>query len=168
MRLWFDTEFIEDGRTIDLLSIGIVRADGAMLYATSGEANKDAASDWVKANVLPSLGVVPGHRGSTSVMLNSTHREIAEAVREFAGDKPEWWAYYADYDWVSLCQLYGTMIQLPKGWPFYCRDVKQWCDALGNPKLPEQTTREHHALNDAVWTKEAWEFLRASEIQQVA
>ena len=24
MRFWFDTEFIEDGKTIDLMSIGIV------------------------------------------------------------------------------------------------------------------------------------------------
>lgn len=35
----------------------------------------------------------------------------------------------ADYDWVVLCQLYGTMMDLPKGWPMYCRDVKQLCDS---------------------------------------
>lgn len=29
MRIWFDTEFIEDGKTIDLISIGLVREDGA-------------------------------------------------------------------------------------------------------------------------------------------
>ena len=30
MRIYFDTEFIEDGRTIDRLSIGMVREDGAI------------------------------------------------------------------------------------------------------------------------------------------
>ena len=28
MKYWLDTEFMEDGKTIDLLSIGIVREDG--------------------------------------------------------------------------------------------------------------------------------------------
>jgi hypothetical protein len=28
MRYWLDTEFIEDGKTIDLISIGIVAEDG--------------------------------------------------------------------------------------------------------------------------------------------
>jgi len=28
MKIWFDTEFYEDGRTIDLISIGLVREDG--------------------------------------------------------------------------------------------------------------------------------------------
>ncbi len=41
----------------------------------------------------------------------------------------------------------------------YCKDIKQWCDELGNPKLPEQGKSEHHALADAKWNKEAWEFL---------
>lgn len=43
----------------------------------------------------------------------------------------------------------------------HCRDVKQLCDDLGNPKLPEQVSTEHHALADALWTREAWEFLQA-------
>ena len=32
-------------------------------------------------------------------------------------------------------------------------------DSLGNPALPKQTSTEHHALADARWTQEAWEFL---------
>ena len=46
------------------------------------------------------------------------------------------------------------------GWPMYCRDVKQLCDMLGNPKLPEQKSQEHNALQDAIWTGDAWEFLQ--------
>ncbi len=63
--------------------------------------------------------------------------------------------------------LYGCVkyIIAPKGWPMYCRDVKQLCDSLGNPKLPEQTEAEHHALNDARWTKQAYEFLIAQKVR---
>lgn len=38
---------------------------------------------------------------------------------------PEFYAYYADYDWVVFCQLFGRMIDLPKGFPMYCIDLKQ-------------------------------------------
>lgn len=151
-RIWFDTEFIEDGTTIDLISIGLVRADGATYYAESDQWIPGKASQWVKDNVIVHL------RGGTAIKPRDV---IAREIVGFAGDDPEFWAYYADYDWVALCQLYGTMMQLPDGWPMFCRDVKQRCVDLGNPKLPEQISTEHHALADAVWTKEAWEFLNS-------
>jgi hypothetical protein len=149
MRIWFDTEFIEDGKTIDLMSIGAIREDGKQYYAECLECDLSRASPWVKKNVLPHLNgfVVPRAR-------------VAADLIKFMGNKPEIWAYYADYDWVALCQLYGTMMDLPKDWPKFCRDVKQLCDSLSNPKLPEQTSQEHNALMDAVWTKQAWEFLQ--------
>lgn len=44
MKYFFDTEFIEDGRTIDLVSIGIVCEDGREYYAVSAEA--DLRTSW--------------------------------------------------------------------------------------------------------------------------
>lgn len=149
MRIWFDTEFIEDGKTIDLISIGLVRDDGAELYHENGACRLGRASPWVKENVIPHLT----HAGVGRKM-------IARDIIEFAGPRPEFWGYYADYDWVVLCQLFGTMMDLPKGWPMYCRDIKQLCDSLGNPRLPEQGKGEHHALADARWNRTAWEFLQ--------
>lgn len=146
MRFWFDTEFYEDGNTIALISIGVVSEDGRTYYAETPRSNALAnQSEWLKANVLPHL------RGP-----GKPRYEIGDDLVAFMGEHPEIWAYYADYDWVALCQLFGTMMDLPKGWPMYCRDVKQWCDMLGNPKLPEQKSQEHHALADAKWTREAW------------
>lgn len=149
-RIWFDTEFIEDGKTIDLISIGMVRSDGATYYAETDQWIPGKASQWVKDNVLVHL------KGGDCIKPRDV---IAREIVEFVGEKPEFWAYYADYDWVALCQLYGTMMQLPDGWPMFCRDIKQRCVDLGNPKLPEQTGAEHHALVDALWNKRAWEFL---------
>lgn len=154
MRFWFDTEFIEDGKTIDLLSIGIVSADGREYYAENVEANFHLAGDWVKQNVFPHLGKAVG--------APKTRPTIAREIVEFVGEKPEFWAYYASYDWVALCQLYGKMIDLPDGWPMFVRDVKQLCD-MGNNQalLPLKLGGEHHALNDARWTRVAWEILNA-------
>lgn len=148
MKYWFDTEFIEDGHTIELISIGIVAEDGREFYAEF-YFDSDKASDWVLANVVPHLQGKPRDR-----------YVIRDEIVDFMGLKPEIWAYYADYDWVALCQLFGTMMDLPKGWPMYCRDVKQLCDSLGNPNLPPQSSTEHHALADAKWTRDAWLYLQ--------
>lgn len=156
-RIWFDTEFIEDGKTIDLLSIGMIREDGATYYAEPAEADHSRASDWVKANVLPHL------TGETK-----PRAQIAADIVAFAGDAPQFWAYYADYDWVALCQLFGTMMDLPQGWPMFCRDVKQAAVDAGNPTLPTQVSQEHNALADAVWARDAWQFLQAAASQPKA
>lgn len=37
MRFFYDCEFIEDGRTIDLLSLGMVTETGEELYVVSTE-----------------------------------------------------------------------------------------------------------------------------------
>lgn len=151
MRFWFDTEFIEDGKTIDLISIGILAEDGRTYYAEAAECDHSRADDWVRANVLSNLD------GGDAV---KPRAQIAAEIMSFVGDKPEFWAYYADYDWVVLCQLYGRMIDLPKGWPMYCRDIKQLCDSLDNPPLPRQAKgAEHNAMQDAHWNWRAWRFL---------
>ena len=41
---------------------------------------------------------------------------------------PTFYAYYADYDWVVFCKIFGRMIDLPKHFPMYCRDLKQTLD----------------------------------------
>jgi hypothetical protein len=55
MKYFYDTEFIEDGKTIELLSIGIVSEDGRKLYCESNEADLSKADDWVKKNVISTL-----------------------------------------------------------------------------------------------------------------
>lgn len=151
MRIWFDTEFIDDGKTIDLISIGLVRDDGADLYLESAEADLSRAGEWVVGNVFPYLRGPRTSRGA-----------IAQAIREFSGDSPEFWANYAAYDWVVLCQLYGTMLSLPAGWPMYCRDL-QWLEEIaasrGSFTLPEFVGNEHNALDDARDCRRRWELL---------
>jgi hypothetical protein len=150
MRIFFDTEFIEDGVTIDPISIGLVREDGKTYYAEVAETDLGRANDWVKENVIPNL------RGGNA--LKPKH-VIRDEIIQFVTGEPEFWAYYCSYDWVMLCQIFGAMIDLPKGWPMFCRDIKQLACDKGDPPLPPQITTEHHALNDALWTKDAYEFL---------
>jgi len=203
MRYFIDTEFIEDGLTIDLISIGIVCEDGREYYALNYDCNHSKADDWVKKNVLAQLPEQPlpflaATAKDAEKRRNGYYNKesIAIAVAEFCGctatlkplvpgemiypsrshnyalkpesPKPEFWAYYADYDWVAFCQLFGRMVDLPNGFPMYCNDIKQECDRLGNPMLPKQTEGFHNALEDAKWNRRAWSFLSAiAELGQV-
>lgn len=152
MKYFLDTEFIEAGpkHPIVLLSIGIFAENGSVFYIENEDADLSQASDWVKANVLP-------HLDGPRLPLFQIGPAIIRWIN--TDSKPEFWGYYADYDWVMFCQIFGSMMNLPKGWPMYCRDIKQLCDSLGNPKLPEQSSREHNAANDARWNHEAYKFL---------
>jgi hypothetical protein len=144
---YFDTEFIEDGKTIDLISIGMLSSTGSKLHLVNRECDTTKADYWVRTNVLP-------HIPPPEITPHLTRKEIAASVLHFVEKHPkpwEFWAYYADYDWVVLCQLFGRMVDLPRGFPMYCRDLKQEMDRLGIAKeqLPPQEGREHDALSDA-------------------
>jgi len=92
---------------------------------------------------------------------------------------PTFYGYYCDYDWVLFCSLYGTMMDLPPGYPKYCRDLKQMLDESVQKSAdmnPEETFDaalsrwkskagfpgpdvEHDALADARWNKRLHQFL---------
>jgi hypothetical protein len=56
MRFWFDTEFYEDGKTIELISIGVVSQDGREYYAeTPGSDRLAHQHPWLRENVWPHL-----------------------------------------------------------------------------------------------------------------
>lgn len=161
MRYYLDTEFIERGHEhpIELISIGVVAEDGRHFYAVCEDGwDESHASDWVRANVLPHIVGVP----------RQSRAAIRAGIEAFLSDdpKPEFWGYYADYDWVLFCQLFGRMIDLPEKLPRFCRDVKQFAVAVGNPRLPRQTGAAHNALGDARHTCEMHEFLLQTEAQR--
>jgi len=210
MKYFIDTEFIEGFKKplfgkrrhfIDLISIGIVCEDGRKYYAISNEYNWNDADDWVKSNVI-----IPMYRQEISgdkrnhidaetfhkyIPNGKSLKQIANEVRMFChygGPEvinQEFYGYYADYDWVLLCSLFGRMVDLPLGFPMYCKDLKQDLDAqaegwrnavilegqkpleldyyLSALKSSEDYPKEeneHNALSDAKWNKRLFEFLQ--------
>jgi hypothetical protein len=159
MKFFLDTEFYEQGYArIDLISIALVCEDGREFYAVAKDGWSPAnVSDWHKDNVLPYLGDVKRlERG-----------EIAEQLKSFVReqDKPEFVGYFADYDWVLFCQLFGRMIDLPEHFPKYCLDIKQMMVENGIKKsdLPKQDEQEHNALADARHMKKMFEFITRTQ-----
>lgn len=142
----YDTEFVEDGRVIDLVSIGIVCVeDGREYYAVSTEFDPAPAVPWVRRHVLDRL---PG----PSDPAWRSRRRIRHDVEAFllAGAGPtEMWAWYGAYDHVALCQLFGTMTDLPRPLPRFTRDLRQLWEDVGAPPLPPPPPDAHDALADA-------------------
>jgi hypothetical protein len=65
----YDTEFLEDGRTIELISIGIVCEDGREYYAVNGAVDQDRIKNdrWLLDNVWKHLPVRGGEERLTTV-----------------------------------------------------------------------------------------------------
>lgn len=191
MKYFLDTEFIEGSHRakwskisrffVDLISIGIVAEDGRTYYAVSNEYRYELANEWVKENVIiPAYtNLVHGdqrnelHVYNFHKHLGKSTEQIKLELLEFFGcwrdqhfwragkDEPQIYGYFADYDWVLLCSLFGRMIDLPKGFPMYCLDLKQMMDERGLSKewkkenCPDPTD-QHNALADAKWNQKLY------------
>lgn len=155
---FFDTEFQENGphNPIDFISIGIIDEDGRAYYAVSSEFNEASASDWIKENVIPRLGVEEEEKKPL--------KQIASEILKFVGDdeSPSFIADYGAYDWVVFCQLFGKMIDLPDYFPKHVKDVQQLYSELKlTEELPTlEAPNEHNALSDAKECKLRWEYLK--------
>lgn len=153
----YDAEFLEDGRTIELISIGIACEDGREYYAVNVNADWERIrdSDWLVDNVLPSLPFIdPADEFSDLDRTNVAVKPkwvIANEVREFllAGPTlPKLWADYGAYDHVALCQLWGRMIDLPEGIPMFTHDL-QHPISVNSYNTVDQKSGQHNALEDA-------------------
>jgi hypothetical protein len=163
----YDTEFIEDGHRIDLVSIGIVGPEGREYYAVVYDApyhrTRKPEFAWWRKNVWPHLPtrqdtaarvpypLIPDRRNPVVKM----KAQIADEVAEFLtrDGPPALWADYSAYDHVALCGLWGPMVNKPADIPYSTWDLRQEWERQGCPDLPQQAMGEHHALADALHAK---------------
>jgi hypothetical protein len=163
MRYFLDTEFIDTGFTIELISIGIVAEDGRELYLESADLDRGKANQWVRENVFPHLK--GGERRWPLRSIRVTLRDFFD-IKDYG--KPEIWGWCSAYDFVVFCQLFGTMMDLPQGYPHYMRDLQQVLDERGisDDELPEQEEGLHNALSDARHLKRLWGYIVRNDCWQ--
>lgn len=157
LNYYLDCEFIEDGKTIDLISIGIVSADDREYYAISTEFDPSRANQWVVDNVLNGL---PPRTDSAWKDRDSIKSEILNFCDPDKYGTPVFWGEWCSYDWVVFCQIFGTMMDLPRDYPKHCNDIIQVCEqqlhlpSSALPPTPLETEGNHNALNGAKSVKE--------------
>lgn len=189
---FLNTQFIEDGRLIELISIGIVSSDNRELYLGNISCPFWQASPWVKDNVLTPM---PDQFTSDLRFLKQPidqtfwreKKDIAAQIIEFLGVNPteklEFWSYYSATHWVAFYQVFGPLMDLPKPIPQHCNDLKQECDRLEvalyykdikqecevprppavTLQLPPKPKDSYSALANARWNKQAYELLMSLE-----
>jgi len=160
VRVYFDTEFLDDGERIHLISLGMVDEDGRTFMGTSCEVPWDRvfAHKWLRANVVGYLQH-PRHW-----LTRAELRDVAGKWLE-ARAPLELWAYYGAHDHIALTQLWGPLNNAPAWLPWVTRDIKAEMDRLGVPRedLPPDPVRAHDPLEDALWNLTAHDVLRKLE-----
>ena len=176
MRYWYDLEFLEDGKTIEPISIGVVAQDGREYYAVVEDAPWDRIlqHEWLMQHVVPHLPIEISRPQpweiDTPVQLTfavsrivKPRRQIAQELSNFFADDgstPELWTWYGAYDHVALMQFWGPMIDRPPHMPMFSHDLKSVAELFlptdwERPVQPEED--EHNALFDARWNRACWE-----------
>ena len=151
MRVFYDTEFLEDGKTIMPISIGMVAEDGREFYAVfeeildCGEPHQRICTHgWLMENVVPHLPLrttqqypegyrLVGNSNTANFWLDTDSLEVMprtmvrKHVKAFLDAIPnvELWAWYGAYDHVMLAQLFGAMADRPASMPMWTNDVRQ-------------------------------------------
>lgn len=185
MRFFHDQEFLENGTTIEPISIGIVAEDGQRYYRVFADWMRSPAvlSDvrrhsFIMREVVPHLpelarkivmtgwpeGINPDQFPSHPIIAPKWQiaYEVERFIRSYGADRDqhELWTWYGAYDHVMLAQMYGPMVQLPSCIPMYTNDLKAFVahferESGTKVPLPEQQG-EHNALADAEWNRDAW------------
>ena len=155
MRFFYDCEFIEDGTTIEFVSIGVVDETGREFYAVSSEFDPSRAIDWVRQNVLDKL---PSPADPAWRPLARIREDLLAFLTE-PGDAIEMWAWMAAYDHVTLAQLWGDMRALTRAIPRFTHELRQKWEDAGRPRLPAAPQDQHDALADARHNLARWRAL---------
>lgn len=175
---------------IEMISVGIISEQGAAYYAISRDFDYNKANQWVKDEVITPLYIDTIHgdernrlySGNFHKVYGKPNKLISQEIMEFVKDTGDsyngFYGYYSDYDWVLLCSLFGTMMDLPEYFPMYCKDLKQTFDekisaseirSIGYERAVERLKQktgypkqqnEHNALSDAKWNRELYKWLK--------
>lgn len=209
MKVFIDSEFIDTGSKIELISIALVKETGEKYYAINKNCNFRKADQWIKDNVISKLPYRDDNflfftrRKQEKIkwknkkqiiddicLFLNIEKEISYVIRnnllfkyidyfllkyfpkliskkinyKYIGkEKIEFWGDYCEYDYVVFCQLFGKMIDLPKGLPMHFYDLRDLSNYLDIEIPIQDEINRHDALEDALWIKRMYEYLNDKE-----
>lgn len=163
------------------------------LISKYGKTNNEIAKEVKDFCTIGTAYDSMNHDMANILMFNTLGEDEKSIIKEkklkyVFDEKPIFYAYFADYDWVVFAWLFGKMMDLPDGFPMYCRDLKQilddkvnfymplpmkffsgkptcFNDALerfkNHPNYPKQDpSKSHNSIEDARWNKKLFQFLK--------
>lgn len=192
-RYFYDWEFLEDGKTILPISVGVKCSDGRSYYAVNAAIqDKDnnrriCEHKFLMENVVPHLPIMGMEADEeTGWKFNLWKTSEVKPLDQIAQEllfffRGHWkgehrlpaqlWGYYPSYDHVCLAQLWGPMANMPEGLPYFTHDLQQIiCDLeipseeLTPAALGFEGDKTHNAMFDALLLEARWN--RVHEISQ--
>lgn len=160
------------------------------LISKYGKTNKEIAKEVKDFCTIGTAYDSMNHDMANILMFNTLGEDEKNIIKEknlkyVFDEKPIFYAYFADYDWVVFCWIFGKMMDLPDGFPMYCKDLKQIMDAYvsktwkdvedstfghngitlenlkAHSEYPNQDpSKSHNAIADARWNKKLFQFLK--------
>jgi hypothetical protein len=126
-RIYVDCEFIDTGRDIDLISIGMVREDGEELYLVAQDTalmERASADDWLREHVIPSL---PGKcKENLGVPMYDLHPTPGARMRlggpyvwEWDEKHPDAKSVMGRYQMKRQVRSFVLMTKKPQLWAWY-------------------------------------------------
>jgi hypothetical protein len=153
-----------------------------LLISWHGKKNDQIAAE-IFDFINPNLGFHIKNYNKINERMEHFTKHNVTVIKDHYYAQPEFYAYFADYDWVLLCSLFGSMMDLPPGFPMYCKDLKQYKDQAiekagcyfegADTKEAKMIAFEalkdyplnynsHNALSDAKWNYKIYNFLKTN------
>ena len=139
-KISLDTEFLDDGRRVEPVSLALDSQTTAEYYAVCADSDitQITGHPWLRAHVIPHLPITVSPAGWR---WDTTHPDypnvkprarIASEIQAFLARQPdpENMGLVPPFDTVVLCQLFGPMSALPAEVPAFTRDL------LGRDRRP--------------------------------
>lgn len=165
MKYYYDFEFLDTGREVMPISIGVVAEDGREFYAVWDDALDVCRMDeWLMGKVAPQLPIDPDDNRYLDLSARDVKSsyEIREDLLKFfdEGDgKVELWGWFVAYDHLCLSQIWGKMIDVPAPIPQFSNDIRSLASWHDIKKFPVQVSGNHNALEDARHNKVVFDYI---------
>lgn len=180
-----DWEFLENGRTVEPLSVAMLDDSGREYYAIfqerednwSGVICRAIEHQFLREHVLPYLPIIINNswpeetwrwrydRQHPDFVHVKPRNQIRDEVLDFltgGQERPDLrlWAWFGAYDHLCLAQLFGSMMDMPGSIPFKTNELVQLWEDAGEPTKPPKPANAHDPRADVRWNDDVFTLCR--------
>lgn len=149
MKYFISSQYNDTISGLEMITIGILKDDDSIYYATNSEFNSLEATEEVMTNVIDNL-----HETKKRKSLETIASEIVKFIGD--DDNPIFYGYCCAYTWTIFNRLFAhsTRVVAPSSLPTYCKDLKQIIDYCKIPKDEIPLIKNYyHDKEVVIWLK---------------
>lgn len=175
MKWFISTKFLEEDKAIELISIALISEFDEEFYALNKNCDLKAAwkDFYTRENILKQIyneylktdfiqNIFPFNYKTMKKIFKIRGLDYStiriKILNLFSMQNPEFWGYCCSYDWFLFCKIFGKRFDLPKKFPIYCKDLKQYIDERKiSTKI--KNVKYYSAIEKVKWIKNIYKDL---------